>query len=70
MTQEGPKIGLIDIETAPIEAHVWGLWDQNVGLNQIKTDWAALSIAAKWMHEDEVWYEDTQHKATSGMTRT
>lgn len=61
---QGPRILTFDIETLPLESYTWGLFDQNVGLNQIKTDWAALSIAAKWLHEDEVWYEDTQHKAT------
>lgn len=61
---QGPRILTFDIETLPLESYTWGLFDQTVGLNQIKTDWAALSIAAKWMHEDEVWYEDTRHKAT------
>ena len=60
----GPKILTFDIETLPLESYTWGLFDQNVGLNQIKTDWAAMSIAAKWMHSDEVWYEDTRDKAT------
>jgi len=45
----GPKVLIIDIETAPIVAHVWGLWDQNVGLNQIKSDWHLLSFSAKWL---------------------
>ena len=60
----GPRILTFDIETLPLESYTWGLFDQNVGLNQIKTDWAALSIAAKWMGADEVWYEDTSKKAT------
>lgn len=41
------KIGLIDIETAPLKAHVWGLFDQNVGLNQIDTEWSILSYCFK-----------------------
>jgi len=41
------KIGLIDIETAPVQAHVWGLFDQNVGLNQIETEWSILSFCFK-----------------------
>ena len=61
---DGPRILTFDIETLPLESYTWGLWDQTVGLNQIKTDWAALSIAAKWMGDDNVWYEDTRHKAT------
>lgn len=43
----GPKIGLIDIETAPLEANVWGLFDQTVGLNQITQEWAILSYCYK-----------------------
>jgi len=29
------QILLLDIETAPNTAHVWGLWNQNVSLNQL-----------------------------------
>lgn len=54
----GPKVLLLDIETAPIVAHVWGLWDQNVGLNQIKSDWHLLSWSAKWLNEKPVMYKD------------
>lgn len=43
-----PRILIFDIETAPIEGYVWGLYDQNIGLNQIKQDWTILSWAAKW----------------------
>lgn len=44
-----PKVLIVDIETAPIKAFVWDLWDQNVALNQIHTDWHILSWAAKWL---------------------
>lgn len=47
--KNGPKILLIDIETAPILGYVWQLWDQNVALNQIKADWYVLSWSAKWL---------------------
>lgn len=53
-----PKILTIDIETAPIKAYVWSIWQQNVGLNQIDTDWYILSFTAKWQHEDEIIYMD------------
>lgn len=39
---------LLDIETTPIEADVWGLWNQNVGLNQIRQPTHLLSFAAGW----------------------
>jgi len=54
----GAKVLLIDIETAPIEAHVWQLFDQNVGLNQIVKDWSVLSWSAKWLGKKTVYYED------------
>ena len=43
------KILTLDIETAPIVSYTWGLFDQNVGLNQIKSDWHLLAWAAKWL---------------------
>lgn len=57
---EGPKILLVDIETAPIIAAVWKLWDENVGLNQIQEDWHLLSCAAKWLDDppSKVMYKD------------
>lgn len=60
-TKTGPRILLLDIETAPIMAHVWGIWEQNVGLNQIHTDWHILSWAAKWYGEKEVMYQDQRN---------
>lgn len=59
MSQQ-PKILVFDIETAPITAYTWGLWDQNIGINQIKSDWHILSWGAKWYGEsaDKVMYMD------------
>ena len=55
-----PKVLVFDIETAPILAHVWGLWENNVGLNQIQSDWHVLSWSAKWLSDspDKVMYQD------------
>ncbi len=53
-----PKILVLDIETAPILGNVWRLFKQNVGLNQIASDWYVLSWAAKWVGSDEVFYQD------------
>lgn len=55
------KILLLDIETSPIIAHVWQLWDNNVALNQIQKDWHVLSWSAKWLGEDEIFYMDQRH---------
>lgn len=56
---KAPKILTIDIETAPLESYTWGIWEQNVGLDQIKTDWSILSYAAKWLGQYKAIYQDT-----------
>jgi len=48
------KILFVDIETAPIRAYTWGLWQQNVYLDQIISNWFMLTWAAKWGHSTEV----------------
>lgn len=55
-----PRILLADIETLPLEVWTWGLFDQNIGLNQIKSDWTVLSWSAKWLGEPEVMYADVR----------
>lgn len=57
MTQ--PVIKVADIETAPIEAATWGLFDQNIGLEQIVTDQSILSYAIKNLGKRGVRYEET-----------
>lgn len=54
------KVLLVDIETAPIEAYVWGLWDQNIGLNQVIQHSSILSWSAKWLGQKEVMYQDVR----------
>lgn len=46
---DGPRILILDIETSPIKAYVWGLWQQNVGLNQIIEPTHVICFAAKWL---------------------
>lgn len=67
-----PNILIFDIETSPIIAHVWQLWDQNVALNQIQSDWHVLSWSAKWLESSDkklvygphrrVMYKDQRNK--------
>jgi len=53
-----PKILIVDIETWPIEAMVWQLYDQNVAINQIKNDWSIMAWSAKWHGQKKVYYYD------------
>ncbi|ASU00492.1 hypothetical protein [Aeromonas phage AS-yj] len=57
----GPRVLVLDIETAPIMAHVWRLFKTNVGLNMIESDWYMLSFAAKWFDSDEIIYMDQRN---------
>lgn len=54
-----PRIITLDIETVPLESYTWGIWEQNVGLEMIKTEWSILSFAAKWLDKKTVIYSDT-----------
>lgn len=50
------KVLVFDIEIAPIEVWVWGIYDQHIKSSQIKNDWFMLSWAAKWLgdHDNEI----------------
>ncbi len=43
------KVLIVDVETAPLEARIWTMYDPMVGLNQITKDWFLLSFSAKWL---------------------
>lgn len=45
---------ILDIETRPALAYVWGLYDQTISLNQLIEPSAPITFAAKWHGEDEV----------------
>lgn len=49
------KVLILDIETAPILAYTWGIWNQNIQTQNICTDWFCLTWAAKWLFEDKVY---------------
>jgi len=63
------KILLLDIETAPNTAHVWGLWQQNVGLPQILESGYVLCWAAKWLGEKEVFFDSIYESGHKTMLR-
>jgi hypothetical protein len=51
------KLLLVDIETAPHLSATWGLFDQNVALDQLLKPGYTLCWAAKWYGEKEVMFE-------------
>ena len=61
------KILVLDIETSPNLAHVWGIWQQNVGLNQLLDVTEVLCWAAKWVGEDEIFFDSVHDNDKIGM---
>lgn len=51
------KLLLLDIETAPHLSATWGLFKQNVALDQLITPGYTLCWAAKWHGDKEVMFE-------------
>ena len=49
-----PNILVLDIETSPIASYTWGLWKQNVSIDQIISNWFMLTWSAKWLYSAEV----------------
>ena len=63
------KILLLDIETAPNLVHVWGLWQQNVGLPQIIAAGYVMCWSAKWLGEDEVMFDSIHNSKPRKMLK-
>jgi len=63
------KILLLDIETAPNLVHVWGLWQQNVGLPQIIASGYVMCWSAKWLGEKEVMFDSIHQSKAKSMLK-
>lgn len=63
------KILLLDIETAPNVAYVWGLWKENVNLERLISSGYVLSWAAKWFGDDDILFDSIQKSRPRNMLR-
>ena len=52
--QRAANILLFDIETAPMEVYVWGLYLQRINHDNVIMDWFVLSWSAKWLYSSEI----------------
>jgi uncharacterized protein YprB with RNaseH-like and TPR domain len=57
----------IDIETSPTLAHIWKIWKENVGINQIIDKTEVISFAAKWLNHPHVDCFDIHHDGKDRM---
>jgi hypothetical protein len=60
VTKDLKRVLVVDIETKPMLANVWGLFDQNISLNQLEDEGGIFSWSAKWIGEKEVAYKDVK----------
>lgn len=56
------KILMLDIETAPNLAYVWGGWQQNIGQNQWVQKNHIMSFAAKWLGDSHIMYSENRNE--------
>jgi uncharacterized protein YprB with RNaseH-like and TPR domain len=61
------KILLIDIETTPILAYVWGIWDQHISLSQIVKPTEMMCFGAKWQGKKAVTFRSVHHHGKEEM---
>ena len=61
------KVLTLDIETRPNLAHVWGLWQQNVGLSQIVERGHVMCWVAKWYGEKDPIFMSDHHDGHDAM---
>jgi len=63
------KLLLLDIETAPNLVHVWGLWKQNVAVNQVIAAGYVLCWAAKWYGQKDVQFDSVYQSKPEKMLK-
>lgn len=51
------KLLHFDLETAPNKVYAWGLWKQNIAINQIEEPGYTMCFAAKWEGSKEVIFD-------------
>jgi hypothetical protein len=63
------KILFLDLETSPINAYTWGLWDQNISIGQIIESTEVLCWGARWYGEKKVHFSSVHHDGKEVMLK-
>jgi RNase_H superfamily len=61
------KILLLDIETAPHKAYVWGLWDQNITLDRLEEPGFTLCFSARWLGTKKILFHSVEQDGHKNM---
>ena len=63
------RILFIDLETSPITAHTWGLWQQNISIKQIVESTEVICFGARWMDQKRVIFKSVHHDGKQAMLK-
>lgn len=66
-TTKKPRILAIDLENSPNIAHVWGLWQNNVSLNQLMSSAEVICFGARWLGEETTEFRSVFHDGKDTM---
>lgn len=61
------KILMLDIETTPMQVYAWGLWDQNITIDQIIKPTEMLCFGARWLGSKKVIFKSVHHDGKQAM---
>ncbi len=64
-----PLILLLDIETAPHRVYAWGLWGQDIFIDQIEDPGYTLCWAAKWLGSKQMMFSSVKSPGRNHMLR-
>jgi hypothetical protein len=67
LSKQNKRILILDIETKPILSYHWGLFNQNISLDQIKEDGGVLCVGAKWLGGKNCHFFSEWEDGTEGM---
>ena len=60
---------MLDIETTPMQVYTWGLWDQNIGINQIIKSTEMMCFGAKWQGKSKIIFKSVHHDGKEAMLK-
>ena len=64
------RILLLDLETSPNLAHVWGLWNQNVSISQLVNSTEVICFGARWYGQSKVHFKSVHHDGKADMLKS
>lgn len=71
LAQQDIRVLTLDIENAPNIVHTWGLFNQNIGINQIVQPATTFGVAYKWYGEKQAHFlSDHEHGHETMVERT